>query len=56
MLLTEREFIDDVRNSMPDCCVPIPERVDAPTANQVAVVWVQDQGLAPKLEGIDFVL
>jgi hypothetical protein len=40
----------DVLNGRTDCTVI--ERADAPTANQVAVVWVSEDGIAPEVRGL----
>jgi hypothetical protein len=29
------------------------ERTDAPTAEQIAVIWISDEGEAPKIQGFN---
>ena len=49
MLLTDRNLnVDALRNHDG---VQIIERADAPTAKQVAVIWVSEQGHAPNVKG-----
>ena len=52
ILLTNRELKEDALKDLKNRrdCVVI-EKTDAPTAKQVAVVWVQEDGLAPKVDG-----
>ncbi|KAL3122114.1 hypothetical protein niasHT_001654 [Heterodera trifolii] len=49
VLLTDRDLKMDAVRSRNDCTVI--ERADAPTAKQVAVIWVQEDGLAPEVNG-----
>uniref|UniRef100_A0A183BT27 Helitron_like_N domain-containing protein n=1 Tax=Globodera pallida TaxID=36090 RepID=A0A183BT27_GLOPA len=46
-LLTDRDLKTDALKNRGD--VTIIERADAPTAKQVAVIWVQEDGLAPEI-------
>uniref|UniRef100_A0A183C066 ATP-dependent DNA helicase n=1 Tax=Globodera pallida TaxID=36090 RepID=A0A183C066_GLOPA len=46
-LLTDRDLKTDAIKNRGD--VTIIERADAPTAKQVAVIWVQEDGLAPEI-------
>lgn len=32
-------------------CKDIVQRADRPTAKQIAVIWLEENGLAPKIEG-----
>ena len=50
VLLTDRELKTEALLGRADCTVI--ERADAPTAKQVAVIWVQDDGEAPLINGI----
>ena len=50
VLLTDRELKTEALLGRTDCTVI--ERADAPTAKQVAVIWVQDDGEAPLINGI----
>lgn len=50
MLLTDRDLNCDAIRNREDCTII--EKVNAPTAKQVAVIWVQEDGLAPKVNGI----
>ena len=49
MLLTDREMKTQALKNRGDCTVI--ERADAPTAEQIAVIWVQDEGEAPQVSG-----
>ena len=49
VLLTDRDLQCDALKRRGD--VTVIERADAPTAKQVAVIWVQEDGLAPKVSG-----
>ena len=50
MLLSDRELSEDAIRDIGGGKVI--ERADAPTAKQVAVVWVDEQGLAPTDHGL----
>lgn len=54
VLLTHRELKADAIENPGECLVI--ERTDAPTAKQVAVIWVQDEGLAPAISGNDIIV
>ncbi|KAL3091075.1 hypothetical protein niasHS_005038 [Heterodera schachtii] len=49
VLLTNRDLKVDALRTRTDCTII--ERADAPTAQQVAVIWVQEDGLAPEVNG-----
>ena len=49
ILLTDRDLKTDALLGRADCTVI--ERADAPTSKQVAVIWVQDDGEAPLING-----
>ena len=49
MLLTNRDLKTDAFQNNGE--VTVIERADAPTAKQVAVIWVQEDGLAPQVNG-----
>ena len=49
VLLSDRELNEDAIQSCGGA--KIIERADAPTAKQVACIWVDEQGLAPKVHG-----
>ncbi|KAL3075374.1 hypothetical protein niasHT_033604 [Heterodera trifolii] len=49
VLLTDRDLKMDALRNRADCTLI--ERADAPTAKQVAVIWVQEDGLAPEVNG-----
>lgn len=46
MLLTNREIKKDILQNLGNATVI--EKVDEPTAQQIAVIWVDDDGLAPR--------
>ena len=48
-MLSDRDLKTDALKNRGDCTVI--ERADAPTAEQIAVVWVQDEGEAPQISG-----
>jgi len=48
-LLTDRNMQLDSLKSRGD--VTVIERTDAPTASQISVIWVQEDGLAPCISG-----
>ena len=50
VLLTDRELKTEALLGRTDCTVI--ERADAPTSKQIAVIWVQDDGEAPLINGI----
>lgn len=50
VLLSDRELNEDAIKSCGGATVI--ERADAPTAKQVACIWVDEQGLAPKVHGL----
>ena len=50
VLLSDRDLKTDAFKNRSD--VTIIERADAPTAKQVAVIWVQEDGLAPEVNGL----
>ena len=54
VLLTDRELKTEALLGRADCTVI--ERADAPTAKQVAVIWVQDDGEAPLINGTIYFL
>jgi hypothetical protein len=49
VILSNREIRDDAIINRGDCTII--ERADAPTAKQVAVIWVNEEGEAPNIEG-----
>lgn len=49
-MLTDRELKMDAIKNRPDCTIV--ERADAPTAEQIAVIWVSEEGLAPDVRGM----
>ena len=51
ILLTDRDLRTDALINRPEY-TPIIDRADAPTAKQVAVIWVSEEGLAPAREKI----
>lgn len=51
-MLTDREMKTDVIQNRGDCTIV--ERADAPTAKQIAVIWVSEEGVAPDVQGIDY--
>lgn len=48
VLLTNRDLKSDAIKSGGSTVI---ERTDVPTAKQVAVIWVQEEGLAPEVKG-----
>ena len=54
VLLTNRDLKTDALLRRADCTVI--ERADAPTAKQVAVIWVQDKSEAPLINGTTLLL
>lgn len=54
VLLSNRELKEEAIKNRGDCLII--EKTDAPTAKQVAVVWVQEDGLAPEIHGFLLVL
>ena len=53
-MLSDRELDTDAIRSVGG--VKVVERADAPTAKQVAVIWVQEDGLAPLISGFFLIL
>ncbi|KAL3115858.1 hypothetical protein niasHT_007158 [Heterodera trifolii] len=49
VLLTDRDLKSDELKNRGD--VTVIERADAPSAKQVAVIWVEDNGLPPQISG-----
>jgi hypothetical protein len=52
VLINDRNLKEDALRNRGDCSII--ERTDTPTAEQVAVIWVDEDGLAPKIHGCDF--
>lgn len=48
-MVTDREMKNDAIKNLPGCTIV--ERADAPTAEQIAVIWVSEDGLAPDVRG-----
>jgi hypothetical protein len=49
VILSNRELRDDALLNRGDCTII--ERADAPTAKQIAVIWVNEEGEAPDIKG-----
>ena len=49
ILLTDRDIRTDAIRNRNGCTFV--ERVDAPNAKQIAVIWVNEDGLAPEVSG-----